>query len=354
MKKALIFCLLIIGLVLEFMPYIIEAQAQDKPWWPREFWATYPFGERRRVVLNPPKANKKYTIGVTYPHFKSPYWVGVAYGNALEAKVVGVKVLIKAATGYEDLTGQIAQVENFIQQNVNAIILGPISFEGNTASALEAQKKGIPVICSGQTINTHDYAALSSMDLYNLGVTKGEWIAKKSGGKANVAIIPGPSGASWTQMGYEGIQYAFRNYPGIKVLATKWCDIDVPVAQNITENLLQTFPNLDYIITADILAEGVCNAVEAAKRKTKVVSDFAVESLLPYVKRGTVAMCIAGAPVLDGRIALDLAVRVLNGEKNRPWVVNQDPVIITPENVDKLDRSILWAPKDWKIPAVVE
>jgi hypothetical protein len=51
---------------------------------------------------------------------------------------------------------------------------------------------------------------------------------------------------------------------------------------------------------------------------------------------------------------LDLAVRVLNNEKDKPWIVNSDPVIITPENVDKIDGSILWAPKGWQVPAIVE
>jgi periplasmic protein TorT len=354
--------LLAIAMVMELLPCTIEvpriqaqAQAQEiKPWWPRGFWVITTYGERRRMELTAAKAAKKYTIGVTYPAFNSPYQVSCAYGNAQQAKWAGVKVILKCANGYEDLNGQISQVENFVQQGVDAIILGPISGEGNAPSALAAQKKGIPVILNGQHLSTHDYSALSCQDLYDLGVTNGQWLLKKTGGKAKIAFIPGPSGISWTELWYQGVLYALKDAPGIKVAATRWCPPSVTEGQSITENLLQTFPDLDYILTSDLMSIGACNAIEARKSKTKVVMDFGMEANLPYIKRGTIAMCIAGSPVMDGLIALDLAVRVLNNEKDRPWIVNSDPVIITPENVDKIDRSVLWAPKGWQVPAIVE
>jgi periplasmic protein TorT len=364
MKKIIIVLSLVLiaaAVIFDFLPFKIfqnsapTAQAQIKQWWPREFWVITPYGERRRMTLTPPKPKKKYTIGVTFPHFKSPFCTSVAYGEAEEAKRLGVKLIFKAAEGFADLNGQISQVENYAQQGVDAILLQSISLEGNGPSAAEAIKRGIPVICTGQTITVHNIGGLVQEDMFDNGRIMAEWVIRKSGGKANVVVMPGPSGASWTTMWNEGVEATFKRSPGIKLLATKWCDIDVTAGQNITENLLQTFPNIDYILTSELLANGISNAIEAANNKrTKVLVDFALEESLPHVKKGTIVLFMPGLAVLTGHLGVDIAVRVLNGEKNAPWVINPEAPLITRENMNTIDRSILWAPAGWRVPAVVE
>jgi len=67
-------------------------------------------------------------IGVSFPHLKDPYWLAVDYGIVDEAQILGVGIELVAAQGYNDLTGQINQVENLANRaDIEGIILAAIS-----------------------------------------------------------------------------------------------------------------------------------------------------------------------------------------------------------------------------------
>jgi protein TorT len=327
------------------------AVAAEKTW---QSDVVYYWGERRVIDWVRPKANKNYTIGISVPHLKSPYWVNQLYGLIDEANKLGVKTIVTAAKGYNDLNTQINQVENLMTQKVDAIILGPISFEGNAASAEEAIRRGIPVIYVCQSIKSWMGSGISLVDDYQLGVNNAQWIVQDSRGKANVVVFSGPSGASWSMANSEGVRNTFANYPGIKILAEKFCDVDVATAQSIMENLLQTFKDIDYVIGLDAITHGIGNAVEAAgkTKRIKVVTAYLLEEGLPYVERGSISAGQGVHCVTMGRQSMDIAVMVLNKDPNRPLIAHPISVWITKDNLKSFDRSTQFAPKGWTVPMI--
>ena len=136
--------------------------AQEKPWWPvkvNSYYGIYDVktkkpgrpaasltGPKVENWTPPQKANKPYTIGVSFPHLKDPYWLAVDYGIISEAKRLGIGVSLVAAEGYTDLAKQVSQVENLAQQGVDGIILGSISYTSLDPVVEEIDKKGIPVV----------------------------------------------------------------------------------------------------------------------------------------------------------------------------------------------------------------
>lgn len=341
--------LISVFLAILFIPNFVSAQ--EKTW---KSDVIYYWGERRVIDWVNPKPKKEYTIGISVPHLKSPYWVNQLYGMIDEANMLGVKTIVTAAKGYNDLSTQINQVENLMTQKVDAIILGPISFEGNVASAEEAVKNKIPVICVCQSIKSRKGSGISLVDDYQLGVNNAQWIIQDSGGKANVVVFSGPSGASWSMANSEGVHNTFANYPGIKILAEKFCDVDVATSQRIMENLLQTFEDIDYVVALDAIAHGVANAIEASAkdRGIKVVTAYLLEEGLPYVRRGSISAGQGVHCVTMGRQAMDLAVMKLNEDFNRPFIAHPISVWITKENIDSFDRSTQFAPKGWTVPMI--
>jgi TMAO reductase system protein TorT len=314
----------------------------------------YYWGERKFMQLPRPEAKKSYTIGISVPHLKSPYWVNNAYGFISEAEKLGVKTILVAAKGYDDLSTQINQFENLMTQKVDAIIIGAISFEGNVASAEQAIERGIPVVNVAQTIKSRMPYAVVMAENYQLGVNNAEFVVKDSGGKANVVVFSGPSGASWSMANSQGVKETFAKYPGIKVLTEKFSDVDVAKSQSIMENVLQTFKDIDYVITLDAISQGVGNAIEEAGKNDRIknVCAYLLEEGLEYVRRGSIYAGQLNKQVAQGRLAMDMAVRAANDEWDAPIIVFPLGTWLTKENVDTFDSDIEYAPAGWKVPMV--
>ena len=76
------------------------------------------------------KASKPWNICVLFPHMKDTFWVAVDYGVVEEAKRMGVNLTLYQAGGYENLPKQLAQFDDCLAGNFDAIVIGPISEAG--------------------------------------------------------------------------------------------------------------------------------------------------------------------------------------------------------------------------------
>ncbi|MES2164112.1 MAG: substrate-binding domain-containing protein, partial [Pseudomonadota bacterium] len=92
-----------------------------------------------------PKAGKRWRIAFLFPHLKDPYWAGCSYGVISEARRLGVAVDILPATGYDDLKGQLRQMDAAIAAKYDAIVISPIGMTANNNSIAKARAAGIPV-----------------------------------------------------------------------------------------------------------------------------------------------------------------------------------------------------------------
>ena len=353
MKKKALSTLFLLS-ALGFLVFCVSAtlQAENK-WYPFQVGAIYKWGDTLVEDFTPPqKANKPYKLGVSLPLIKNPYWVNIAYGITSEVSALGCEAKILAAASYDDLPTQINQIENLVQSGVDALLVGPISFEGTAAAVNEAIDKGIPVFMLAQTTKSTRISGVALANDYKLGYDLGQWLIKDSGGKANLVMLSGPSGITWTSLLSKGLHAAVEGYPGIKILDERWTDIDVAVGQNTMENLLQTYPDVNYVTAVDVLGHGAANALIAANKTDKVTLGmvYASAETFPYIRKGSVDIGYMEPTVILSRIVVDLAVKRLNGEDNVPYIVHPASVGITKTNLDTIDQTHFFAPTGWRVP----
>lgn len=350
--KSLMFILVILVAALTLIVCARPTLSAEEKWYPFEVESVYPWGDTIVEDFNPPKkASRPYKLGVSVIHLKDPYYVNMAYGLVSEAESLGCELKLLAAGGYDDLPTQISQVENLVQVGIDALLLGAMSFEGTARVVEETIDKGVPVFMLGTTTKSNRISAVAIANDYKLGYDLGQWVIKDSGGKANVVLLSGPSGTTWTMLVSKGFHHAVRGYPGIKILDERWTDVDVAIGQSTMENLLQVYPDLNYVATNASIGHGAANALIAAKKTDtiKLAMVYAYEETFPYIRNGSVDVGFSEPTVILGRIAVDLAVKKLNGEEV-PFIVHPWSVGITKENIDKLDRTHFFAPKDWRVP----
>jgi protein TorT len=363
-----------------FLMNAAVCQAADKPWWPAKvnsYFGTYDVkqkeagrpaksleGPKAEDWTPPEKANKPYVIGVSFPHLKDPYWLAVNYGIIAEAKRLGVGIQLVAAGGYTEVDKQVSQVENLAQQKVDGIILASISYAALDPVVDEISKKGIPVVEVINDIQAPGIAGKALVSFFDMGKHAGEFVvsdAKTQGKKEiNVVFLPGPAGSGWAPDTLDGFNDAMKKFDGkVNMLAVKWGDTGKNVQLDLIENSLKTFPNIDYLVGNAVAADAAVGPLaETGRAKSvKVVSTYIIPPLYEKIKKGTVAAAPSDLTVTQGRMAVDMLVRILNGQKaGKDFPFRSGPFIptITQATIDQYPYELLFGPKDFRPEFKVE
>jgi protein TorT len=320
------------------------------------------------VPLMPNEVDAKHHICVSFPHLVDSYWVGAAYGIIEEGKRLGQKISLIEAGGYDKLERQLSQIEDCVANGAEALVLSAISAEGSVKQVDVIRAQGIPVIDLINGINT-EVDAKSLESYYSMGKIACSWIAEQhpaGSGKVSLAWFPGPPGASWSVAGNDGCHDAVKGSDAV-IISTKWGQTSKEVQMKLVEDVIQAQTSgsdvdLDYIV-------GVAPAIEGGMAATrdlgiqddvKLVSYYYTPGMHQFVGRGSVAMAPTDQMIIQARISIDQAVRLLEGKPSatggRPEYNNTGRTIehvqpvaamVTPENIKDFDTTTTLAPKGW-------
>jgi len=364
-----------------------DAQAAEGQWWPAKVqiynpsctdgdpkcW-TDPANDAAKlevvdyVPLMPGDVSKKHNICVSFPHLKDSYWVGAAYGIIEEGKRLGQKITLVEAAGYTNLEKQIAQVEDCVANGAEALVIGAISGDGNAKQIDELRAKGIVVVDLINGINTKvDAKSLESY--YTMGFIACKWVADQhpaGSGKKKAAWFPGPPGAGWSVSGDGGCNAAVKG-SDVELVATKWGDTGKEIQLKLVEDVIQAQTSggktdLDYIIGTAPTIEGAVSAVRdrELQKQVKLVAYYYTPGMHMFVGRGQVAMAPTDQMIIQSRIGIDQAVRLLEKKPyatgGRPEYnktgrtiehVQPVPINVTPDTVKSFDTGTTLAPEGW-------
>ena len=323
------------------------------------------------IMYKPLKASevkKKHHICVSFPHLKDSYWVGVAYGIISEGRRLEQKITLFEAGGYTNLATQLNQVDDCLNNEGDALIIGPISSNGNAKQIELIREKGIPVVIIITGINT-EVDANSLQSFVNMGYTSCKWVAdqeKLNKEKTNIVWFPGPPGAGWSIASHEGCLSALEG-TNIRILETNWGDTGKAIQLKLVEETLLNHasgpePDFKYIVGTGTTIEAAVGALRARKlgKKINLVSTYYTPGIDMFIKRGLISMAPSDQMISQAIIAVDQAVRLLEGKQmatlGRPEFnntgritehVQQQILIVTPDTYDKFDSSTTLAPKGW-------
>jgi len=214
-------------------------------------------------------AKDSFTIGLSNGSVGSEWRTQMideaeAAAKAWEKK--GIKVKTIAQSSNVDVPGQIAQVRNFINQGVDAIIVNPNSPTAFDPIFAQAKAKGILVISTDAEVSSKD-AIYVGIDQKGWAMQSAEWLAKTLKGKGNVVAINGVAGHPANQMRVAGYREVFAKYPDIKILNEVNANWDEAQGQQAMQNLLATYPAINGVWVQDGMAAGAWRALTDAKRK---------------------------------------------------------------------------------------
>ena len=215
---------------------------------------------------------------------------------------------------------QVKIMEDLIARQVSGIAISvnePKSVEGVIKQAMEA---GIKVV----TFDSD--SAESGRSLYigtinkQAGVTMGNSMAEKLGGKGKVAIITGQLGASNLNERIDGVKEALAAFPEIEIVATEGTEDDLAKAVSVTEAILRGNPDLAGIFGVSQVGGPAVAKVLAQQEfsdRKGAVAVFAFDDLpdtIQGVKDGYINGIMVQRPVTMGKLAVEQLVSQIKGE----------------------------------------
>jgi ribose transport system substrate-binding protein len=213
-------------------------------------------------------AGDTVTIGFSAPAADHGWIAGITEA-ARNAADQYEDVDLQVAEGTNDVSTQISQVETFINDGVDAIVLLPFDGAALTPVAIQAMQAGIPVINVDREFDDPNASRATILgDNYGMGVSAGSYICSQLGDKPNavVAEIAGIDSLPLTQDRSRGFADALDEC-GLTVSNRVAADFTVEGGEEQASNLLQAAPQIDAIWNHDDdQGVGVLAAIENAGR----------------------------------------------------------------------------------------
>lgn len=281
------------------------------------------------------RAEQPWRLCVLYPHLKDAYWLSVNFGMVEEAERLGVAFDVFEAGGYPNVTRQIDQLKGCAGEEFDAVILGAVSYAGLTP-AVEEIAGSKPVVAAVNDIDDSGITAKASVPWYDMGAAAGRFIASRhpaGSRKVTVAWFPGPDGAGWVRFVEAGFREAIAE-SSAEVAATRFGDTGLEQQVLLVEEVLDEFPQIDYLVGSGPMAEAAVSLLRARGKSGQVgvVSTYLSHGVYRGLMRGRILAAPTDSPVLQGRLSVEMAVRALEGQLT---VAHAGPAIsvLTPDTV---------------------
>jgi ribose transport system substrate-binding protein len=274
-------------------------------------------------------------------------WLGAINSGAIAEAEKYADIELIVAEGTNDANLQISQVESFISQGVDAIVLLPTDGAALTEVAIQAMEAGIPVINVDREFSS-TFAARTTIlgDNYGMGVSAGTYICEQVGDNpdAVVAEIAGIDSLPLTQDRSRGFADALDDC-GLEVSARVAADFTVQGGEAVTSQLLASETQIDAIWNHDDdQGLGVLAAIEAAGRDEFIlVGGAGSKNAMDLIKAGdSVLKATIIYPSTQAADGIRLARLIAQGKSLSDLVEVEVPSrivlnapVVTADNVDQ-------------------
>ena len=278
----------------------------------------------------------KVKIGVTLMDFSTEFGIGLKDYMTAKADAMGdVELTVVDAGG--DAAKQLQQVETFISQKVDAIIMQPQEQEACSPAIDKAKAAGIPIInCNSLTITEPDaYVGSNDSESAEIAMT---YIAEQLGGKGNVLMLHGHPGQTAEVKRTEGAMDILAQNPDMTLLDEQTADWARAEAMTLMENWIQAYGDQINAVFCqnDEMALGARNALVQAGKKDNVlvVGVDAIDDALQSVKDGKMDATVYQDCKGQAEGAIEAAYKLAKGESVEKEILIPF-ILVTTENVDE-------------------
>ena len=209
---------------------------------------------------------KKFVIGVS--QCSEDIWRDKLNDELKMGEYLNDSIIVKLASSNDDNVLQNKQVNQFIDEGVDLLIVSPNQLSAISKSVERAYDKGIPVILYDRKTNSDKYTAFIGCDNYTIGKSMGTFIAQQLQGKGRIVEISGLEGSSPALERHRGFMDAIKPYPGLQVVASEDGNWKEEGGIQAMKRILKQTQDFDYVFAHnDCLAWGAYVAARQMRVK---------------------------------------------------------------------------------------
>lgn len=235
----------------------------------------------------------------------------------------------------EDVATQLGQVENFVAQGLDAIVLVPANTDATDPMTQAAQDAGIPLVyVNRKPADLPEGVAYVGSNSIDAGIFQMEWIAEKLGGKGNVVILQGNLSQEAAQQRTEGVKQVVAKFPDITITKEQTGNWDRAQGLAVMENWLATGDQIDAVASNnDEMAIGALSAIDAAGKLGQIIVGGvdASADALDEMDKGRLNVTVFQNAKGQGEGGIAAAVALARGQEVEQitWIPYE---LVTPEN----------------------
>lgn len=300
---------------------------------------------RSRVVDHKPldRAASPWRLCAVLPHVKDEYWLSVLYGMVEEARRLGVSLAASETQGYRSVAQQAARLRACPG---DAAILGAVSYSGeqlDTAIAETAQR--MPVVAAVNDVASSNIAVRVGVSWAEMGAQLGAHMARVSACPAKALFATGPAEAGWAPIHAAGFKGALAD-SCIKIVDEAGADTNTREQLDIVERLLDRNPDARLFAADAPGAEALLFLLRTRGEigRMKVFATYYTPAIRRGLTRGLIEAAPFDDPLLQGRLAVEYAVRAIEGRLD--W--RRIGPVIKLATKDSLPAADALAPADFR------
>lgn len=258
-------------------------------------------------------AMAKETIALAISTLDNPFFVTLKEGAEKKAKELGYNLVV--LDSQNDPAKELSNVEDVTVRGAKVLLINPTDSEAVGTAVAVANKKNIPVITLDRGANKGNVVSHIASDNVAGGKMAGDFIAEKVGKNAKVIQLEGIAGTSAARERGEGFKQAVEANQ-FELLASQPADFDRTKGLNVMENLLASHGSAKAVFAQnDEMALGALRAIRASGKNILVVGFDGTDDAVKAVNGGQLAATIAQQPEKIGELGVEVADKVLKGEK---------------------------------------
>jgi fructose transport system substrate-binding protein len=273
----------------------------------------------------------KTKIGLVTKTDSNPYFVALRDAAKAEADKNGAELVALAGKFDGDNDGQVAAIENLVQQGAKTILVTPSNSSGILGAIKKARDRGILVIALDTETDPQDAVdATIATDNTEAGRLQGQYVkAALNGQPARSVLLDGTSGSTVSEQRHNGFVEAAQP----EALGTEETNGEQNAAQQATENLLQRVAgtvNSVYTIN-EPAARGAYAALKAKGLTGKVVIGSIDGSCdgVEAVRGGEIAVTVMQFPKKMAEQGVQAGVEFAKSGKKPSGFVETETAVIT-------------------------
>jgi len=284
-----------------------------------------PSSERPRILLS-----------MKGPGGGNPFWTAVEAGARKAASRLNVRLVVLAPPSEADVEAQIAQIEDQIVKEVDALVVAPTDVVGLNPTFAKAARKGIPVIFVDTDADWPGKVSFIGTDNRKAGYLGGHYLCGALPRGSAVGLITGVM-SHQTHIDRTGGARAAMRECGLLIVAEQAGNSERALGQAVMEDFLVAHPEIAGVFTgADVMALGANEAIKAAGKlgQVEIVGFDGIPEAVESIAAGELAATVAQRPHEMGRLGIEAGVKTLQKIKV-PVRVDTGAELITKANASE-------------------